>query len=166
MEIAIVVAADQNNGIGKDNQLLCHLPNDLKYFKKVTTGHAILMGRKTFDSIGKPLPNRINMVLSKTLKEISGCLVFPDIESAKEYALVQNVPVLFIIGGDSIYQQSLPICNKVYLTRIHHSFEADAFFPELPAQDWKLLESEAHEIDEKNAYAHTFEVYQNLKQLQ
>jgi dihydrofolate reductase len=93
-------------------------------------------------------------------------MVFPDIESAKEYALVQNIPVLFIIGGDSIYQQSLAICHKVYLTRIHHSFEADAFFPALPPQDWKLTLSEAHEIDDKNAYAHTFEVYQNLKQLQ
>jgi dihydrofolate reductase len=163
MELAIVVAADEKNGIGNDNQLLCHLPNDLKYFKRITSGHAVLMGRKTYDSIGKPLPNRTNYVLSKSTKEIPGCLVFTDIESAMNHALVQTVPVLYIIGGDSIYKQALALCSKVYLTRIHHEFKADSFFPELSSDEWQLVSADLQGIDEKNAYAHTFEVYQKIE---
>lgn len=159
MEIAIVVAADQNNGIGNENQLLCHLPNDLKYFKRVTSGHAVLLGRKTYDSIGKPLPNRSNLVLSQNIKFIEGCEVFTEIKSAMSYAEEKGFTHLFIIGGDSIYKQALPLCNKVYLTRIHHSFKADAFFVTLPEKDWKLESSEYFEKDEKNAYSHTFEVW-------
>ncbi|MDZ4667066.1 MAG: dihydrofolate reductase [bacterium] len=162
MEISIVVAVDENNGIGNENKLLCYLPNDLKYFKRVTSGHAVLMGRKTYDSIGKPLPNRTNMVLSQSTQKIDGCLVFSSLASALDHAKVKNSPIVFIIGGDSIYQQALPLCNKVYLTRIHHRFKADAFFPVLNPKEWSLIGSERFDADEKNAHAHTFELYQRI----
>ena len=162
MEIAMVVAADEQNGIGIDNKLLCHLPNDLKYFKRITTGYAVLMGRKTYDSIGKPLPNRTNLILSKTAKEIEGCQVFTSFEAVLDFAKQAQVEKLFIIGGDSIYKQALPLCNKVYLTRIHHTFKADAFFVELNASAFALSRAEHHDADEKNAYPHTFEVYERI----
>ncbi|MCF8253199.1 MAG: dihydrofolate reductase [Bacteroidia bacterium] len=160
MEIAMVVAADEANGIGNENQLLCHLPNDLKYFKRITSGHAVLMGRKTYDSIGKPLPNRVNLVISKSIAFIEGCEMFTDIPSSIQYAEEKGFTHLFIIGGDSIYKQALAYCNRVYLTRIHHQFNADAYFVNLPAEEWKLLQAEPQAADEKNKYAHTFEVYQ------
>jgi dihydrofolate reductase len=159
IEIAFVVAADENNGIGKNNELLCYLPNDLKFFKRITTGYAVLMGRKTYDSIGKPLPNRINLIVSRKIAFIDGCEVFSGIESAIEYAVEQGLTHLFVIGGDSVYKQSLQFCHKVYLTRIHHTFEADSFMVPLPENEWKLESSELQLADEKNPYAHTFEVY-------
>lgn len=162
MEISLIVAVDANNGIGYKNQLLCHLPNDLKYFKRVTSGSAVLMGRKTFDSIGRPLPNRLNLVVSKSVQHIEGCEVFESIEAAITFARAQNQAHLFIIGGDSIYKQALPLCNKLYLTRIHHSFEADAFFGPVPQQEWKLIASEEQAVDEKNAYTHSFDVYERI----
>jgi len=162
MEIAIVVAADEMNGIGINNQLLCHLPNDLKYFKQLTTGHAILMGRKTYDSIGRPLPNRLNLVLSKSQPEISGCETFSEMETAINFAKEKGLEKLYIIGGDSIYKQGLALCDKVYLTRIHHRFLADAFFVALLPNEWKLQATETIGADEKNAYAHSFEVYQKM----
>ncbi len=162
MEIAIVVAADEMNGIGINNQLLCHLPNDLKYFKQLTTGHAILMGRKTYDSIGRPLPNRLNLVLSKSQNEIAGCETFSEMETAINFAKEKGLEKLYIIGGDSVYKQGLALCDKVYLTRIHHSFLADAFFVALLPNEWKLQATETAMADEKNAYAHSFEVYQKM----
>ncbi len=157
MNIAMIVAADLENGIGKNNALLCHLPNDLKFFKQTTSGYPILMGRKTFDSIGKALPNRRNVVISKTLNSLAGCEVYASIELALE-ALAQE-PKVFIIGGDSIYKQALSYTNEVILTRIHHRFEADAFFPELPEQEWELVFNAAHEADEKHLYDYSFQLY-------
>lgn len=157
MKLSIIVAADLQNGIGKDNKLLCHLPNDLKFFKKTTSGYPILMGRKTFESIGKALPNRRNVVISRTLKELPGCEVYASIGLALE--ALKEAPQVFIIGGDSIYKQSLSIANEVILTRIQHRFEADAFFPELPAQDWELVFNAAHEADEKHAFEYSFQLY-------
>jgi dihydrofolate reductase len=136
-KIAIVVAISENNGIGKDNQLLWHLPADLKHFKEITTGHAIIMGRKTFDSIGRPLPNRLNLVVSKSVQNIDGCVVFESIEAAIQFAQEQNQTNLFIIGGDSIYKQALHLCHKLYLTRIQHSFEADSFFGPTQPKEWQ-----------------------------
>jgi dihydrofolate reductase len=155
MKISMVVAADENNGIGKNNQLLCHLPADLKYFKNLTTGHAILMGRNTYDSIGKPLPNRINIIISKKTKNLEGCEVFSSIEDGIAYAKTINETELFIIGGDSIYKQSLQLTDTIYLTRIHHNFDADAFFPLLDDK-WKLNNTVKHLADEKNKYDYTF----------
>ena len=158
----MVVAADENNGIGKNNQLLCHLPADLKYFKNLTTGHAILMGRNTYDSIGKPLPNRINIIISKKTKTIEGCTVFSSIEEGIAYAKSTNETELFIIGGDSIYKQSLQLSDTIYLTRIHHNFDADAFFPLLDDK-WKLNNTVKHVADEKNKYDYTFMEFSAVK---
>jgi dihydrofolate reductase len=153
------VAADENNGIGKNNQLLCHLPADLKYFKNLTTHHAILMGRKTFDSIGKPLPNRTNIIVSRSDLNIEGTYCFNSIDEGISFAKSQNETELFIIGGDSIYKQSMDVLNTVYLTRIHHSFEADAFFPALQEDYWQLNQNEFHAADEKNKFEFSFQTY-------
>ena len=153
------MAADENNGIGKNNQLLCHLPADLKYFKNLTTHHAILMGRKTFESIGKPLPNRTNIIISRSDLNIEGTYCFKSIDEGISFAKSQNETELFIIGGDSIYQQSMDVLNTVYLTRIHHSFEADAFFPALQEEYWQLNQNEFHAADEKNKFDFSFQTY-------
>ena len=153
------MAADENNGIGKNNQLLCHLPADLKYFKNLTTHHAILMGRKTFDSIGKPLPNRTNIIVSRSDLNIEGTYCFNSIDEGISFAKSQNETELFIIGGDSIYKQSMDVLNIVYLTRIHHSFEADAFFPALQEEYWQLNQNEFHAADEKNKFEFSFQTY-------
>jgi len=159
MKISCIVAADENNGIGKNNQLLCHLPADLKYFKNLTTLHAILMGRKTFESIGKPLPNRTNIIISRSDLNIEGTYCFKSIDEGISFAKSQNETELFIIGGDSIYQQSMDILDTVYLTRIHHSFEADAFFPALQEEYWQLNQNEFHPADEKNKFDFSFQTY-------
>ena len=159
MKISCIVAADELNGIGKNNQLLCHLPADLKYFKNLTTHHAILMGRKTFESIGKPLPNRTNIIISRSDLNIEGTYCFKSIDEGISFAKSQNESELFIIGGDSIYQQSIDILDTVYLTRIHHSFEADAFFPALQEEYWKLNQNEFHAADEKNKFDFSFQTY-------
>ncbi len=160
MKLSIIVAADEQNGIGKNNALLCHLPNDLKFFKKTTSGFPIVMGRKTFESIGKALPNRRNVVISRTLTELEGCEVYASIGLA--LAALKEAAQVFIIGGDSIYQQVLPLVQEVILTRIQHTFEADAFFPELPAQEWELVFNASHEADEKHGYPYSFQLYRKV----
>jgi dihydrofolate reductase len=159
MKISMIVAADEQKGIGLNNELLCHLPADLKYFKSLTTGHAILMGRKTFDSIGKPLPNRTNIIISRNISTIEGCHVFNSIEAGIEFAKNLNETELFIIGGDSIYKQSLSFTSAVYLTRIQNTFNADAFFPSLE-NDWQLTNEEKHLADEKNKFDFSFQVFE------
>jgi len=159
MNICLIVAADENNGIGKNNNLLCYLPNDLKFFKHTTLGAPVVMGRKTYESIGKPLPGRRNIVLSKTLKSLDGCEVFNDLETALMVLASTTNEKCFIIGGDSIYKIALPIAQIVYLTRIHHKFDADAFFPKLEESQWQLESEEHHEADEKNKYDYSFQKY-------
>lgn len=128
--LSILVAADEANGIGKDNRLIWHIPDDLKRFKALTMGRKIIMGRKTYESIGRPLPGRENIVVSRTADlQIPGCTVVNTIEQA--VALILPDEEAFVIGGSEIYRQLLPQCKRLYLTRVHHSFEADAFFPEI-----------------------------------
>ncbi len=159
MIISLVVVADEKNGIGKNNQLLCHLPADLKYFKALTTGHTILMGRKTFESIAKALPNRKNIVITAQAKEIENCFVFDDIKKGIEFAKSADENELFIIGGESIYKQTLQLADKIYLSKIHFAFDADVFFPELE-NNWKILKDEKHEADEKNKFDYSFRIYE------
>lgn len=159
MEICLIVAADENNAIGLNNNLLCHLPNDLKFFKQTTMGAPVIMGRKTFESIGKPLPGRKNIVLSKTLNSLGGCQVYHDLETSLKELAATSTDRCFIIGGDSIYKIALPLCQIVYLTRIHYQFEADAFFPKLEPEQWQLESEEHHKADEKNKYDYTFQKY-------
>ena len=161
MKISMIVAADEQNGIGKNNELLCHLPADLKHFKTLTTGHAILMGRKTYESIGKPLPNRTNIVISRNTNSIEGCFVFNSIAAGIAYAKTLLETELFIVGGDSIYKQSLPLTQTIYLTRTHHTFEADAFFPMLAA-NWQLVNEMKHLADEKNKFDYSFQVFEKV----
>ena len=163
MIISLIVVADEHNGIGKSNQLLCHLPADLKYFKQTTTGHHIVMGRKTYDSVGKPLPNRVNIVITRnSLLSLPGCVVVADLQQAISYAAENGETELFITGGGTIYEQAMGIANRIYLTRIHHNFEADTFFPAIEPTMWKELSSEFNEQDEKNKYDYSFQVLEKL----
>jgi dihydrofolate reductase len=153
--VTIVVAISENNAIGKDNQLLWYLPADLKHFKEITTGGTIIMGRKTYDSIGKPLPNRRNIVITrKTDLEIAGVEVVNSLQEA--LSLCAQEKEVFIIGGAEIYKHALALTNRIYLTIVHQSYEADAFFPELAKNEWKEINQEYHEADEKNNVAYTF----------
>ncbi|WP_295769075.1 dihydrofolate reductase [uncultured Mucilaginibacter sp.] len=154
MNINIVVAIATNNAIGKDNELLWHLPNDLKHFRQLTTGHSIIMGRKTYDSVGKPLPKRRNIIVTRQEINIEGCEVVHSIDEA--LALCKNEPEVDIIGGAEIYTQTLPLVNRIYLTIVHQDFNADAYFPQLNKNEWKETARENFEADEIHAYPYSF----------
>ncbi|MDN3549030.1 dihydrofolate reductase [Mucilaginibacter aquaedulcis] len=154
MTVSIIVAIAKNNAIGKNNKLLWHLPKDLKHFKDVTTGHTVIMGRKTYDSVGKPLPKRRNIIITRQAISIEGCEVVSSVEAA--LALCANEEEVFIVGGAEIYKQALPLTDRIYLTIIDHDFDGDTFFPELNDQDWKETEREDFEPDEKNKYTYSF----------
>jgi dihydrofolate reductase len=154
MNINIVVAIAANNAIGKNNKLLWHLPKDLRHFKELTTGHTVIMGRKTFDSVGKPLPNRRNIVVTRQNIQIDGCEVVNSLEAALE--LAKGEDELDIIGGAEIYKQAMPLTNYIYLTIVHQDFDADTFFPEIDYSKWQELNREDHEPDEKHAFPFSF----------
>ena len=154
--INIIVAADENNVIGKDNQLIWHLPDDLKFFKQKTSGHPIIMGRKTFESVGKPLPNRTNIIITRDRNySADGCTVVHSLEEALAAA---NGDEIFIVGGAEVYRQAIPLADRVYLTRVHHIFEGDSYFPVL-SDDWKEIESTPHPKDEKHVHPFTFKTF-------
>lgn len=135
MTISIIVAVAENQVIGFDNHLLWHISEDLKRFKCLTLGHHVIMGRKTYESVGKPLPGRINIVVSRQENlTVEGCLVAKSLEEALE--LAKQDSELFIIGGGDIYKQALPIADKIYFTRVHAGFPGDTFFPELNLSEW------------------------------
>lgn len=153
--ISIIVAVAENGAIGKDNQLLWRLSADLKQFKALTTGHVIIMGRKTFDSIGKPLPNRTNIVVSrqKSVSADEAVLVASSLQEAIKLAYqVKGDDEVFIIGGGNIYEQALELTDKIYLTEVKANIEGDTFFPKLNADEWKEVARQAYEKDEKNDY--------------
>ncbi|MDO5665659.1 MAG: dihydrofolate reductase [Bacteroidia bacterium] len=161
LRVSIIVAIDENNAIGRAGDLLCHLPNDLKHFKNVTSGHTVVMGRRTYESLPKgALPNRVNIVVTSDKKEnYPNCVVVRSLDEAFEKA--PDDKEIFIIGGGQLYNSSLNLIDKLYLTRIHHTFEdADTFFPEIDFKEWKLLEKEEHKADEKHKYDYTFEMYE------
>ena len=163
MNIAIIVAIAEGNAIGKDQELLCHMPADLKRFKALTTGHTIIMGRKTFESLPHALPNRRNMVLSSQPNaNFPGCEVCASLPEA--LALCAGEEEVFIIGGGQRYQQALALSDSLYITRIHHAFpDATTFFPELDAAQWEEIEREAHPADEKNPYPYTYVNYRRKR---
>lgn len=155
----MIVAADEQNAIGRDGDLLCHLPNDLKHFKAVTSGHTVIMGRRTFESLPKgALPNRKNIVITSAPAEnFPNCTVCRNWDEV--FAVAANEEV-FIIGGGQIYKQAIEWADKIYLTRIHHTFEdADTFFPPMSHDIWQLVDKEAHLSDERHAYDYTFLTY-------
>lgn len=163
MRTSIILAADENNGIGKNGQLPWRLPDDLKRFKQLTLGHYLLMGRKTYESIGKPLPGRTTIVLTRQLNyQPKGVLLAHNLETACELARKQEESELFCCGGGEIYRQMLPLADFVYLTRVHTTLPTDVTFPQLPETNWQLVENIQHPADEKHPYAFTFLVYTKL----
>jgi dihydrofolate reductase len=154
MIVSIVVAIAENYAIGKNNQLLWHMPADLKHFKNITTGHTVIMGRKTYDSVGKPLPNRRNIIITRRDISIDGCEVVKSIEEA--LALCANEDEVFIVGGAEIYKLAMSKTDRIYLTIIHHSFDADTLFPEIDYMEWKEISREDHQPDEKNNFPYSF----------
>jgi dihydrofolate reductase len=154
MITSIVVAISENNAIGKNNQLLWYLPADLKHFKNITTGHTVIMGRKTYDSMGKPLPNRRNIIITRQDITIEGCEVVKSIADA--LALGAGEKEIFILGGAEIYKQSINLTDRIYLTIVHQKFDADSFFPEINYDEWRETEREDHQPDEKNKLAYSF----------
>ena len=155
----LIAAAGENNELGKDNDLLWHLPDDFKRFKKITSHHFIIMGRKTFESFPKPLPNRVHIVIT-TNKDYGkeGAVVVHSLEEAIEKAASKKD--IFVIGGGEIFKMALSIADKIELTRVHGTFkDADTFFPEFSKDEWKLVSEEKREKDEKHKYAFTFETW-------
>lgn len=155
MIVSMIVAIAENNAIGKGNQLLWRMPADLKHFKNATTGHTVIMGRKTFDSVGKPLPNRRNIVITRnTDLKIAGTEVVNTLEKA--IALCDENEEVFIVGGAEIYKMAMDITDKIYLTVIHGVFEADTFFPSIDQEIWQETEVVDNKADEKNPFDYTF----------
>lgn len=155
--ISLVAAVDEQGGLGYNNQLLCHLPADLQYFKKLTMGKPIVMGRKTFSSIGKVLPGRLNIILSNTISGIEGATVVRSFDEVLN--ITANEPEIMIIGGGKLFSQIITQANRIYLTIIHHQFKADAFFPPLES-DWICKGTKRYPRDEKNHYDLTFCIYE------
>ncbi len=156
--ITIIAAVAKNNALGKDNQLIWHLPADLKRFKKVTLGHHIIMGRKTFESLGKPLPNRTTIIITRNTNYLAeGCIVVNSLDEAINAAKADENP--FILGGAEIYKQALEIADVLDLTFVHYEFEADAFFPKIDFSNWKEVSREDFKADDKNKYNYSFVKY-------
>jgi dihydrofolate reductase len=160
MTVSIIVAIGENHAIGKNNQLLWHMPNDLKHFKDITSGRTIIMGRKTFDSVGKPLPRRRNIVVTRQDITIPGCEVVKSIEDG--LALCKDEDEVFIGGGAEIYKLAMHLTDRIYLTIIHKSFDADTFFPEIDKSEWKEVKREDFEPDEKNPLPYSFITLERL----
>lgn len=158
--LSIIVAVAKNNVIGKDNKLIWHLPEDLKRFKRITTGHTIIMGRKTFESLGRVLPNRTHIVLSKDTDfkvQDENVQVINDISLLGEY--ISSEEENFVIGGASIYKLLMPYTSKMYITKINQEFEGDVFFPEIEEKDWGVVETQKGLTDEKNVYDYEYVTY-------
>jgi dihydrofolate reductase len=161
--ISLIWAMDENRAIGKDNKLPWHLPEDLKFFKRMTMGHPIVMGRKTHDSIGKPLPGRENIIITRDQHyKRDGCTVLNTINELLDYAN-QSQEEIFVIGGAEIFKELIPRADRIYLTLIHHQFEGDTFFPVFPMDDWKLESREMGIKDDKNPYDYEFLIYSREK---
>ena len=156
--ITLIAAAGANNELGLNNELVWHLPDDFKRFKQLTTGHHIIMGRKTFETFPKPLPNRTHLVITRNRDyQKEGAVIVSSLEDAISKTNGDEQP--FIIGGGEIYKIGLEVAHKIELTRVHAAFEADTFFPEIPESDWKLVSTEIHDKDDRHEYAFSYETY-------
>ena len=168
MKVSIIVAVSENNVIGKDNDLIWHFPKDTKFFKETTLGHHVIMGRKNFESIPhkySPLPNRVNVIITKQKKYLAkGCVVVNSIQSAIQVAMQNGDKEPFIIGGGQIYKMALEenIVDKIYLTRIHHSYDGDTFFPVI-GPEWKEISRVSCKADEKHAHDYSFLTFEKNK---
>jgi dihydrofolate reductase len=160
MTVSMIVAVSDNGVIGRAGGLPWHLPRDLRHFKTTTTGHHLIVGRRTWDEVGKPLPGRVMVVVTRSFRfEAEGAVVVHSLEDALEVARTDEEP--FIGGGAHIYRMALAqdLVERIYLTRVHAEVEGDTFLPEIDFDEWRLVSSEHHEADEKNRYACTFEIY-------
>ena len=156
----IMAAIAKNKVIGKDNNLIWHLPADLRFFKQTTKGHTLIMGRKTFESLGNPLPHRDSLVVTRNASYTSdGITVFHSLESALAHAEQKGLEKVFILGGGEIYRQSMNIANKLLITEVHTEFVGDTYFPEIDPEMWKEISREEHKADEKNKYDFAFVEY-------
>ncbi len=161
MTISFIAAVSENNVIGKDNKLPWRLPTDMKYFKNVTWAMPVVMGRKSFESLGKPLGGRKNIVITRrTDWHPDGVEIVHSIDQAIIVATQHDVKEIFIIGGAQIFQAAMPSADRIYLTLVHENFDGDAFFPEIKQEDWKLVSNRDCEPDEKNPYALSFQVWE------
>ena len=171
MMLSCIAAVAENGVIGKDNELPWRLSEDLKRFKKLTVGHVIIMGRKTFESIGRPLPNRVSIVITRnTAYEAPGAVVVHSVEEAIEQArrteqAEEGEREAFVIGGEAIFREALPLCARLYLTRVHTEAPGNVRFPELDPARWRPLNEESGPADEKNDHATTFVVYERIEKM-
>lgn len=157
---SIIAAKSDNNVIGKENDLVWHMPADLKFFKSTTKDHYVIMGRKTFESMDGPLPNRTHIIITRNPDyQIEGCYVVRSINEAFKIAQEHHQKEVFILGGAEIYRQTMHKADKMYITEIKSSFEGDAFFPEIDFSYWKEHKREEHEADEKNPFPYAFVQY-------
>ena len=156
--VSIIVAVAANGVIGDKNSLLWHISEDLRFFKRTTSGHPVIMGRKTFESLGRPLPNRTNVVISRTIDSIEGCTVVRSLEEAVAMFPVEEE--VFVIGGAQIYALALEVADRFYLTRVGHDYEGDTSFPKWDETKWELRQREAFERGEKYPYPFAFEMYE------
>lgn len=167
MIISLIVAASTNNAIGKDNQLLWHLPNDMKFFKYTTWGMPVVMGRKTYEALaGEPLPGRFNFVITRQRDwkpTNDKATVTPSLEHALKEAAATDCKETFVIGGGEIYKEAMPIADRIYMTRVHATFDGDTYFPPIDEKDWQLTDNRDFPADEKHAYAYSFQVWQRKK---
>lgn len=159
--ISVIVAVAENGTIGDKNSLLWHISEDLRNFKRITSGHPVVMGRKTFESLGRPLPNRRNIVISRTTTHIEGCEVVDSLEKA--IALFPTEEEVFIIGGAQIYAQAMPLADKFYLTKVEHPYEGDTSFPAWDPALWRLVEEQAFPCGEKYPYPFRFCTYERIR---
>lgn len=158
---SIIVAVAENGVIGDKNTLLWHISEDLKHFKSVTTGHPVVMGRKTYESLGRPLPNRTNVVITRQQVEITGCTVVHSLEEA--LVLFPADEEVFVIGGAQVYAQALPLADRFYLTRVFHAYEGDTHFPEWDEGEWRLMSSESFASGAEYPYPFAFETYERRR---
>ena len=159
--IIMIAAVAENLALGKNNELVWHLPDDFKRFKQLTTNHYIIMGRKTFESFPKPLPNRTHVIITRQQDYTAeGCLVAANLADA--LAMIPKDENVFVIGGGEIYAMALPFTDVIELTKVHARFEADTFFPEIDSKQWNLLSEEYHPKDEKHLYDFTYETYHRV----
>ncbi len=162
MRISAICAMSENHVIGKNNQLPWHLPADLMHFKKITLGNPIVMGRKTYESIGQPLPGRCNVVITSNMDyHAPGCVVVHSIKEA--LTTTKDNDEIFIIGGASLYQEMLPLTQRLYITLIHQQIEGDTFFPEFNKAEWQEIECVDHDVDAKNNYPYSFIILDRIR---
>lgn len=163
IKVSLVVAVSENRVIGKDNQLLWNLPNDMKFFKNTTWGMPVIMGRKTFESLGKPLAGRTNIVITRQADwNQPGTVVVPSLDKALESASDTDAKEVFVIGGGQIYEQAMPIADRLYYTRVHTNVDGDTYFPAIDTTRFKLVSSLPFTADDRHKFAYTFEIWDRI----